>query len=260
MARRFFTASDGTRISYLDSGAPGVPVVIVHGLAGSATEFVPTAEALAHRRVVLIDQRGHGRSTTRPHDVSRESFVSDLVGLIEQIAPRVSLVGQSMGGHTAMLTAAARPDLVDQLVLLEADASGTDPDEPSTIRHFFESWPPLFRTRHALVEFLGDTPLHRAWAADLAEVHGGFAPRFEPGVMGEIMKTLVPERWAEWEQIETQTMVIFADRGMFRPSQKEEFVRRARNAQRIDLPGASHDAHLDVFGRWIEALRGFLRD
>lgn len=44
-----------------------------------------------------------------------------------------------MGGHTAMLVAASRPDLVDRLVLLETDASGTGPDEPSMIRHFFES-------------------------------------------------------------------------------------------------------------------------
>ncbi|WP_239646134.1 alpha/beta fold hydrolase [Nocardiopsis valliformis] len=43
---------------------------ILHGLAGSAREFWPTERALApHFRVLLVDQRGHGRSTTRPADL-----------------------------------------------------------------------------------------------------------------------------------------------------------------------------------------------
>ena len=61
--RRSFTGCDGTRISFVDSGGTGSPVAIMHALAASATEFVPTAEALPEFRVVLVDQRGHGYST-----------------------------------------------------------------------------------------------------------------------------------------------------------------------------------------------------
>lgn len=140
----------------------------------------------------------------------------------------MTLVGQSMGGHTAMLVAASRPDLVDRLVLLETDASGTGPDEPSTIRHFFESWPPVFRTRQALLDLLGDTPLHRARAADLAESGAGFVARFEPRVMGDVIRGLVEPRWVEWEGVRAQTLVVFGERGMLlrarprRPGRLEE--------------------------------------
>ena len=45
-------------------------------------------------------------STTRPGDLSREAFVADVIHVIESaVGGPVALVGQSMGGHTAMLVA-----------------------------------------------------------------------------------------------------------------------------------------------------------
>ncbi|HEY8720737.1 alpha/beta fold hydrolase [Pengzhenrongella sp.] len=58
-------------------------MVILHGLAGSSTEFIPTAESLEEYRVLLIDQRGHEQSTRIPVDTSRAAFVADVVRVIE---------------------------------------------------------------------------------------------------------------------------------------------------------------------------------
>jgi len=54
---------DGTEISFEVFEGAEPAVVILHGLAGSGREFVPTAQALSGRQVVLVDQRGHGSST-----------------------------------------------------------------------------------------------------------------------------------------------------------------------------------------------------
>jgi pimeloyl-ACP methyl ester carboxylesterase len=119
----------GVRINYFDAGTDRPPVVILHGLAGSAAEFLETARALPEFRTILVELRGHGRSTPRPGDLSREAFVADVVHVIESAAGGpVALVGQSMGGHTAMLVAAKRPDLVSKLVLLESGAGGGSPE------------------------------------------------------------------------------------------------------------------------------------
>lgn len=60
---------DGTDPNVLEIGESGRPVVILHGLAGSVREFLPSAEVLRDRyRVLPVDQRGHGRSTRRPVD------------------------------------------------------------------------------------------------------------------------------------------------------------------------------------------------
>lgn len=236
----------------------GPAVVILHGLAGSAREFFPTAAALPERRTVLTDLRGHGGSTRHPADVSREAYVADVVRVIEEAGPPVVLVGQSMGGHTAMLVAAARPELVARLVLLEADAGGGRSDDHAAMGDYFRSWPVPFPNRAAAAAFLGDAPLAQAWVADLEECDGGFRPRFDAGVMVAAISAVAAPRWAEWELVSAPTLVVYGEEGLFDEADKAEFVRRGRNVTRVDLPAASHDAHLDCFGPWLAALRGFV--
>jgi pimeloyl-ACP methyl ester carboxylesterase len=258
--RHELTRDDGTRISYLDLPGPGRPVVLLHGLAGSGTELAPTAEALPEHRVLVVDLRGHGRSTRRPADTSRAAFVADVVALLERECDEPAvLVGQSMGAHTAMLVAAARPDLVERLVLLECDAGSGTPEDHRRLGAFFASWPTPFRDREAAASFLGDGPLARAWVADLEERVDGLHPRFDADVMVEVITAVAQPRWAEWESLRVPVVVVYAADGMFTEAQRAEFVARGREVARVDLAGGSHDAHLDAFDAWVGVLRDALR-
>jgi pimeloyl-ACP methyl ester carboxylesterase len=251
--------SDGTVISYtvFDGAAPAV--VILHGLAGSSREFIPTAEALQGRKVILIDQRGHGRSTRVPADTSRAAFVADVARVIEaESSEPVDLVGQSMGAHTAMLVAAAHPHLIRKLVLLEGNEGGGSPDEHAALAQFFHSWQVPFATREQAQESLGGGPLAQAWAADLEARPDGLYPRFDPDVMAQTIRHLATPRWEEWTSVRAPTLVIYADGGMFTEEQKARFVAGGANVRRVDLWGASHDAHLDAFDQWIDALATFI--
>ncbi|MBG6192419.1 pimeloyl-ACP methyl ester carboxylesterase [Arthrobacter sp. CAN_A212] len=258
--RRAVGGDDGAVISYLvfDGALPAI--VILHGLAGSGREFESTARALSGRMVVLIDQRGHGFSTREPADTSRGAFIADAVRVIEaeSLAP-VDLVGQSMGAHTAMLVAAAHPDLVRRLVLLEANEGGGVPEGAEAIGEYFRSWEVPYADREAAQAALGDGELAQAWSADLEERPDGLYPRFDPEVMVATMAELAVPRWTEWESVAAPTLVIYADEGMFTEEQKIRFVSRGVRETRADLTGASHDAHLDAFEDWIGALTGFLR-
>lgn len=250
---------DGVSVSYTVFHGADPAVVILHGLAGSSREFLPTAQALTGRRVVLIDQRGHGSSTRVPADTSRQAFVDDVVHVIEaEGLGVVDLVGQSMGAHTAMLVAAFRPDLVRRLVLLECEADGGTTEEAQAVADYFRSWKIPYVTRKAAQVALGDRPLSRAWAEDLEEHQDGFYPRFDPDVMSRTLAAVTTPRWDEWESITTPTLVVYAERGMFTEKQKDQFIKRGRNVSRVDLAGGSHDAHLDAFDQWIYALRVFL--
>lgn len=251
--------ADGSSISYTVFEGVEPAVVILHGLAGSSREFVPTAGALVGRRVILVDQRGHGRSTTRPSDTSRNAFVSDVVRVIAaETSEPVILVGQSMGAHTAMLLTAARPDLVRQLVMLEADQGGGSAHESAALGDYFRSWKVPFASRAEAAAALGDGPLARAWVEDLEERADGLHPRFDADVMQATIEAVGEPRWAEWERIELPVLVIYAGGGMFSEDQKSEFLRRGRNARRVDLIKASHDAHLDAFDQWIDTLLTFI--
>lgn len=257
--RRWLRTAEQTTVSYLDSGMTGPGVVVLHGLAGSGREFISTARALAEHRVLLVDQHGHGHSTRRPCDTSREAFVDEVVRVIEaEFDGPVTVVGQSMGGHTAMLVAAARPDLVNKLVILEGDAGSGTPEERRKVDQFFHSWPVPFPNRNSARRFLGEDPLAVAWTADLEQRADGLHPRFDPDVMVALIGALATPRWQEWERIAVPALVVYGENGMFTDAQKADFVRRGRDVFRVDIPGASHDAHLDATEEWTRVLRNFL--
>lgn len=252
-------SDDGMSISYTVVDGADPAVVILHGLAGSSREFLPTAHALTGRKVVLVDLRGHGSSTRLPADTSREAFVTDVVRVIEaEELGAVDLVGQSMGAHTAMLVTASRPDLVHRLVLLECDAGSGTVEEAEAMGRYFRSWEVPYPTRKSARAALGDSPLASAWVADLEECHDGLYPRFDADVMVRTITEVMAPRWEEWESITAPTLVVYAEHGMFTDEQKNQFAERGKNVMRVDLPGASHDAHLDAFDLWIDALTAFI--
>ncbi|MDZ5078758.1 alpha/beta hydrolase [Nesterenkonia sp. HG001] len=254
--------SEHESIAVAEFGGDGPPLVLLHGLGGSSREMLPTAWALSDAfRVLLIDQRGHGLSTRRPADLSREAFVDDVVQVLEQYAPgqRCILVGQSMGAHTAFLTAAARPELVERLVMLEGHVAGSDDSgDAAGPGQFFASWPVPFTGEDAARTFLGSGAIVDAWIADLEVTHGGLRPRFDADVMQRTIEAVHEPRWDEWESLGTPTLAMFAKNGMFSDSEKDELVRRRPGTERIDFSAGSHDAHLDAFDEWIGALRGWL--
>ncbi|WP_232820258.1 alpha/beta fold hydrolase [Brachybacterium sp. YJGR34] len=249
-------------IAVTEVGGDGPPLLLLHGLAGSSREMLPTARALSDDfRVLLMDQRGHGRSSRRPADLSREAFVGDVVRVLEQRAPgeRSYLVGQSMGAHTAVLAAAARPDLVAGLVLLEGHVAGDDdPGSAVGLGRFFASWPVPFADEDAARAFLGSEAIAEAWIADLETSPDGLRPRFDADIMQRTIEAVHVPRWEEWESLRVPTLAIFARSGMFSDAEKDELMRRRPGADRTDLPAGSHDAHLDAPDEWIGALRRWL--
>lgn len=252
---------DGVSIAVTDLGGDAPVVVLLHGLAGSSRELLPTAHALPRYRVLLIDQRGHGASTRRPEDLSRDAFVGDIIALLEKLAPgrRATLVGQSMGAHTAFLVAAARPDLVEGLVMLEGHVAGNDdPGEAIRLGRYFASWPARFEDEAAARAFLGQDAIVDAWVADLEQTDAGLAPRFDAAVMQRTIQEVHESRWDEWEALQVPTLAVFAKHGMFSDAEKHELIRRRPETKRVDLDGGSHDAHLDAFDEWIDVLRRWL--
>ncbi|MFP3712308.1 alpha/beta fold hydrolase [Puerhibacterium sp. TATVAM-FAB25] len=262
MTTRTVIQNEDVSIAVTDRGGDGPAVVLLHGLAGSSRELLPTADALTGSfRVLLVDQRGHGDSTRRPADLSRRAFVDDVVTVIEHLllGQKVALVGQSMGAHTAFLTASARPDLVDRLVMLEGHVAGNDRAEGAReLGAWFASWPTPFADVESARAFLGASPLAQAWIDGLECTHSGLRPRFDPDVMERTIAAVHEPRWTEWESLTVPTLAVFAEHGMFTTEQKDDLIRRRPGTRRTDIPRGSHDAHLDAFDAWVRILRDYL--
>lgn len=95
----------------------GAPVVLLHGLFGTARNLGVVQRALAPRfRVLAIDLRNHGAS---PHAAAMDYRVmaADVLETLDQRAalPAV-LIGHSMGGKAAMMAALTQPAQVTRLV------------------------------------------------------------------------------------------------------------------------------------------------
>lgn len=105
-------------INYVDEGE-GVPVVMIHGLAGDLSAWKPQVAALSARhRVVALDNRGAGHSTQIDEPISTADLARDTIGLMERLGiTDAHVVGRSMGGAVAQIIALERPDLVRSLVL-----------------------------------------------------------------------------------------------------------------------------------------------
>ncbi|NES14901.1 MULTISPECIES: alpha/beta fold hydrolase [Micromonospora] len=255
---------DGVVLSCLDGGSGDDVIVLLHGLAGSGQEMVPTAEALLpDHHVIAVDQRGHGHSTRRPQDLSRRAYVEDVVAVVEELAGGgpVTVVGQSMGGHTAMLLAAGHPDLVDRLVMLEAGVGGSDPEDnyPARLGDWFASWPVPFADLRGAAEFLGTTPIARSWLRDLDRRADGLWPRFEPDVMRAAIAAVAESaRWDEWQQVKAPTLLVQGQHGTIAAAEVRRMLSLRPDVAHVVIPDAGHDVHLEQRVAFVRALRMFL--
>src|SRR5215472_1377088 len=116
-------------VHYLDLGGDGPPLVGVHGLGGSALNWIAVGEGLAaHHRVLALDLRGFGETPlgagTRLRDNVRllDLFLREVVGR------PATLVGNSMGGLLSVRQAAEHPDTVCNLVLVDPALPGAGAD------------------------------------------------------------------------------------------------------------------------------------
>jgi pimeloyl-ACP methyl ester carboxylesterase len=122
----FSVPRDGGQMAGLHFGdAQASPrLVFIHATGFNGQTYAPIlSEVAKHVPTTCLDMRGHGR-TRLPSDPRKltgwHTFRDDLIATLEQIAPEgVWLAGHSMGATVSLLTAAARPDLVNGLILFD---------------------------------------------------------------------------------------------------------------------------------------------
>lgn len=104
---------------YYEVHGKGIPFLLIAGLASDSQSWQPIiGELSGHYQVIVLDNRGVGR--TSPHEVetSITLMAEDCIALINHLElTSVSILGHSMGGFVAMECAIRYPDRVDNLIL-----------------------------------------------------------------------------------------------------------------------------------------------
>jgi pimeloyl-ACP methyl ester carboxylesterase len=254
----------GVHLVVEDFGGAGPSVLLLHGLAGHSLEWRETANRLIDsHRVLALDLRGHGASERRPLDVSLQAHVEDVAYLVEELelAP-VVLVGHSMGGVIALLTAGRRPELVRALVI--GDASAERPDQADVavakVQRALSRWPLPFASIEQATEFFGGpSSAGEAWILGLERRDDGLWPRFDLEVMVQTMREACSQDyWDDWDRLRCPTLVVRASRGMIPREHLQAMGERLPSVRFAEIEGASHDLHLDRPREWLEALTVFL--
>jgi pimeloyl-ACP methyl ester carboxylesterase len=120
-----YAAVNGIRIWYAVFGH-GEPVVLLHGGLANANYWGNQVPVLATRyRVIVMDSRGHGRSTRNQEPYRYELMASDVLGLMDFLKiPKAAIVGWSDGAILGLEIAIHHPE---RLTKLFAFAANSDP-------------------------------------------------------------------------------------------------------------------------------------
>lgn len=107
------------QVDHHGTPAAAPPLLIAHGLFGSARNWGVIARRLsAGRQVLAVDMRNHGASPWHATH-SYPELADDLAKVIAAQGGRADVLGHSMGGKAAMVLALTRPELVNRLIVAD---------------------------------------------------------------------------------------------------------------------------------------------
>ena len=232
-------SGDGVELAYGYWPGRGTPIVAVHALTASYLSFGGIGERLAGRRPLLaLDLRGRGDSDKPQGPYGMAQHAADVACAMRALdLPPAVVVGHSMGAYVAAALAAAEPDLVAGLVMLDGGhppelPPGVEPDVLldqilgpviERLHQEFASQEAYLDTWRRLPTF-ADVPGHTAWgpwveaylAYDLAGVDGKLRPKaVEAGVRADFAdmgrRDVVEQRL---RAVRAPILVVRAERGL----------------------------------------------
>jgi pimeloyl-ACP methyl ester carboxylesterase len=233
---------EGARIWYAAYGS-GPPVILLHGGLGHSGNWGYQVPALVGqgRRVVVIDSRGHGRSTRDERPYSYDVMAADVLAVMDALSlERPALVGWSDGATIALLLAMREPTRVAGVFFFACnmDPSGAKP---------FESTPALKRcfARHGLdYAALSTTPDRFGEFVDAVSL---------------MMKTQHNTTAAELAAIRVPVVVAQSASDEFIKLEHAEYLARTiPSAELLVLEGVTHFAPLQRPGVFNTAVLSFL--
>ena len=251
-----FLEARGAKL-YVESHGSGSPIVFLHGgVVYFESNFAMQRNYFASfRKVIGIDQRGHGHSPDDDRPFSYREMAEDTAAVIEQlgIGP-VDVVGHSDGGNVGLILARYHPQLVRRLVVSGVNLRASlPPDElerrktwspqqvADRVRKLSDGLPPQFRTDYEKVNPEG--PGH--WWPFLTKSY-------------QLWLTPVVIETAELKRIRTPVLVMAGDHDFTSIEETLEIYRNLPQGQLFILPGTGHGTMRDRPELANLAMREFL--
>jgi pimeloyl-ACP methyl ester carboxylesterase len=261
------------RLHYLDWGSRDKPpVLLLHGVRLQAHTWDMAALLLRdHYHLIAVDQRGHGdsewTSDAQFNDDTFDLMLEDTRQLVSHLGlKRFILVGMSMGGVTAMRYAAAFPDTLAALCIVDIAPTTLNSGvlsmegfkiETETLSRFedflershkFMPHRPIAQLRYSLMHSLKQLPDGRwTWKQDH---RAGAVKRTKP----------LSELWSDLPNITAPTLFMRgAQSNVLAPDAAEQAAATVRRGKLVTIDPATHNVHSDNPNAFARELHAFLR-
>lgn len=239
----------------------GPPLLLIHGISGSASTWWPVIDDLApHFTPIAFDLRGHGGSVRPGHGYLIDDYVADLDGLLVGLGiDRPLIVAHSLGGLVALWWARDHPDRAAGLVIEDSPLrSGED------FRSAFDRWLELnaMDVEGATAAYRGEFP---AWSPELCRLRAELITSTARNVFAELRADSLAhhgvDRIAEIATISSPALLIHGDPetgSMVHPADAAAFDVRIANATVVRIPAGNHGLHVDHREAFLAVALPFL--
>lgn len=262
---------DGLTFHYADWGGSGPPLVMLHGLSGHSRTWDHTAAALSDQyHVLALDQRGHGDTDWAP-EYGLRPMANDLLGFLDGLELRkVTLMGLSMGGLVSFVFAAAHPDRVERMVILDigpeiAPAGSANVASSMAARDVFSTEDEAFAQARAANARPADATLRHRVTHNLRRLpDGSFTYKYDKALRQNpraLFDHTPEELWAAWQALSCPVQLVRgADSDVLSAETAERMLAENANVSFASIPDCGHSITLDrpeglidVVSPWLAA-------
>jgi pimeloyl-ACP methyl ester carboxylesterase len=249
---------------HFEAVGEGAPIVILHGLLGSADNWRAMSRRFgAYFKVFAVDLRNHGRS---PHSdiFDYDVMAADLRKFVEQqMLGGIILLGHSIGGKVAMQFAVDYGERVDALVIVDIAPKAYEPAHRDTLAALrsldLRGYKSFADVDAALAPTLSDASLRQFLLKNLARDENGrlgWKPHLEAIYRnyGKLARGLAPER-----AFDKPSLFIRGGRSNYIEAGDGPLIRRIfPQAEIVTLPQAGHWVHADRPDEFFQTVVNFL--
>lgn len=259
-----FVDSDGERIYYESWGDTGETVVLGHGMGGNHAVWYQQVAFLSSRyRVITWDQRGFGRSSRLTGRLGPEPAVEDMVALFDHLeVESAHVIGQSMGGWSALGFAVDHPERAVSLVLADTTGGIFTPAIRETLAEYgrlVAALPPPDRLplgRHPAIgaQLLDEDLAHSFLYNQLGSLTDPPTPQT---IMPLLMST---DHTARTARVKAPTLFVVGEHDpIFPPPMIETAAEVVPTSQVEIVENTGHSPYFERPDRWNDIVSGFMR-
>lgn len=226
------------------------PLLLLHGVTGSAWLWHDVAQTLAASRpVIALDMRGHGESDwSIDHAYTTEDHVADLQAVISELgAEQVDMAGLSWGALVGMAYAGVHPQRVRRFSIVEVEPSfGVDefavPERPQ----HFEKVEQVRKWERGANPVAPDALLE-LWARQSVRhaTQGGWCRQHDPFFYKQ-WPFRRDNHWDALPKLSMPVLLVNGDRTFVRAEVMQEMAKRIPNARFERLTDCGHIAPLEA--------------